>query len=375
MNATSSAVFSDRREAGRRLAARLERLRHEAPVILALPRGGVAVAAEIAAELAAPLDVIVVEKIGDPGRWIGAVAEDGLAVVDHVRAKALGNDAERLASAREQAGAAAAALARRLRSGAGPRDIVGRTVVLVADSVSTGDRAIAAARTARRRGAARIVLAVPVAGAATLARIGEELDEVVCIEVSALARAYEHASDISDAEIVAALAAPEPALRVPEGARGAVVLATPIEPVRRTLEAMNYATLDASGGVAAAVRRLRSEPATKALPIGCFGLGDEVEAVLGAAADSDVRAVVAAGGRPDRAASSLASKVAATLLVVGGEDRYVLWLARDLDARLSGEHGVAVVPGADHDFTQPGALEQVAHHAGTWFSRHLQRRP
>jgi putative phosphoribosyl transferase len=271
--------------------------------------------------------------------------------------------------------------ARRLRGGRPPRDIVGRTVLLVDDGVGTGDSAVAAAHTARRRGAARIVLAVPVARTAALARLGEELDEIVCIEVGPLARWYEHAPAISDAEITGALAAtarrPGDWLHVPEAARGAVVLAAPSETVRRALSGMGFATLAlvAAGADAATVvaagRRLRAEPATKRLPIGCFGLGDTAEAVLVAAAGFDFRAVVAAGGRPDRAAPQLGRVSAATLLVIGGEDRHVLRLAREAGDQLSGEHGLAVVPGATHDFSQPGTLEQVAHHAGAWFARHL----
>jgi dienelactone hydrolase len=140
---------------------------------------------------------------------------------------------------------------------------------------------------------------------------------------------------------------------------------------------MGYAILELQddGTIDAALQRLRSTPATKGLPIGCFGLGDAAETVLDAAAANDVRAVVAAGGRPDRAGSSLPSVTAATLLVVGGEDRHVLRLAREIGTRFTGDHGLAVVPGADHDFTQPGALEQVAHHTGAWFARHLQIRP
>ena len=224
MSTTSPAVFRDRGDAGRRLAARLERLRHEAPVVLALPRGGVPVAGEVAAALAAPLDVIVVHKLGDPDARFGAVAEDGLAVVDHDRARELGIDPTRLSALREQAGAMAATSGWRLRRGRTPHDIVGRTVVLVDDGVGTGDSAIAAARTARRRGAARIVLAVPVARAAALARLGEELDEVVCVEVAPIARWYEHAPAVSDAEIIGALntlgAVGAVAARARGGARG-----------------------------------------------------------------------------------------------------------------------------------------------------------
>jgi putative phosphoribosyl transferase len=377
MSVTSPALFKDRRAAGRRLAERLERLRGEAPVVLALERGGVPVAAEVAAALAAPLDLLVVHKAGEPGSHVGAVTEDGLAVVDHERARVLGISSERLAALREHAGVTAAIAARRLRGGRPLRDIVGRTVVLVDDAAGTGATAIAAARAARRRGAARVVLALPVAHAAVLARLGEELDEIVCVAVGPLERWYEHAPAVSDAEIEAALTAParlpEDWLHVPEAARGAVVLATPSEAIRRVLTSMGFATLVLPAGhaVATAALRLRAEPATERLATGCFGLGGDAEAVLVAAAGADFRAVVAAGGRPDRAGPRLAQVTAATLLVVGGEDRHVLRLAREACRQLAGEHELAVVPGATHDFPERGACEQVAHLAGIWFARHL----
>src|SRR4051794_24927208 len=159
---THAAVFRDRREAGQVLAARLERFRRAAPVVLALSRSGVPVAHEVASALAAPLDLLAVHPVGDPGRHVGGVAEDGLAVIDHDEACALGLDANRLAALRERATAAAEGAARRLRAGRALGALVGRTVVLVDEGVISGACASAAAHSARRRGAARIVLAVPV---------------------------------------------------------------------------------------------------------------------------------------------------------------------------------------------------------------------
>jgi putative phosphoribosyl transferase len=85
-----------------------------------------------------------------------------------------------------------------------------------------------------------------------------------------------------------------------------------------------------------------------------------------------VRAIVAAGGRPDRPGARLAQITAPTLLVVGGEDRPTVRLARDACKRLAAaERQVDVVAGAEHDFCEPGAQEQVAHFAAAWFARHL----
>src|SRR5690348_4753709 len=149
---THAAVFRDRREAGQALAARLERFRCAAPVVLALSRGGVPVADEVAIALAAPLDVLAVQPVGDPGRHVGAITEDGLAVIDHDQAYALGIGAHRLAVLRERAGTAAEGAAWRLRGGRVLPALVGRTVVLVDEGVISGACASAAAHSARRHG-------------------------------------------------------------------------------------------------------------------------------------------------------------------------------------------------------------------------------
>jgi putative phosphoribosyl transferase len=376
----AAALYRDRQDAGRRLAARAERLRHEAPVVIAVPRGGVPVAVEVARVLAAPLDVLVTHKVGEPGRRLGAVAEGGLAVIDHDRVRELGVSAEQLAEWRERAGAAADAAASRFRTRAAPLDIVGRTVVIVDDGAGTGASAIAAARTARHRGGARIVLALPVANAAVLPRLGEELDEVICVAVEPLARWYESAPAMSDEEIAGALRDVGPVLgprlHMPQAARGAIVVATAGELARRTFDGMGFATLQVPAGEAeelvAAAARLRSLPAAEHLRLGLFGFGTTAAAALAAACETDAGAVVAAGGRPDRAAERLTRLNSPTLLVVGGEDRSGLRQARDFSEQLAAPvRQVAVVAGATRDFVEPGALEQVVHLAGGWFARHL----
>jgi predicted phosphoribosyltransferase len=372
MSTTVPAVFRDRAEAGRALAARAERLRREAPVVLGIPAGGVPVAAEVAAALGAPLDVLVVRKLGVLGARFGAVAEGGIAVVDHDRARRLGLAAEEVSLLRTQAEDAADRLAHGLRSGRPPQDLVGRTVLLVDDGVGTGDSAVAAAHTARRRGAARVVLAVPIAGTGALTRLREELDEIVCLEVDPAARWYDRVERPTQREMLAALGRPglEGDLYLPEGARGAIVLAGATDGiVLRHLHHMAFATVvlppecTSVEPVTAALAALRTRPDTERLPVGVFGLGSAAELVLMACTTDEVRAVVAAGGRPDRAGDPPRAK---TLLIVGGEDRHLLALARSSGLSL------AVVPGAGHDFEEHGALEQVAKLAGGWFVRHLR---
>src|SRR4051812_3967029 len=207
--------FVDRRDAGRRLAAQLGFLRAEDPVVLSLPRGGVPVGAEVARALGAPLDVILVRKLGVPAQpelAMGALGEEGVRVLDqdliaraHVRDDQLA-DVER--RERDE-------LARRARTYRGERDplpIAGRTVVIVDDGLATGASARAAIEVARARGAGRVVLAVPVAPPETVAALRADADDVVSVEtpaaMAAIGQWYDDFSQTSDAEVVAHLEGP-----------------------------------------------------------------------------------------------------------------------------------------------------------------------
>ena len=125
--------------------------------------------------------------------------------------------------------------------------------------------------------------------------------------------------------------------------------------------------------VAAVVDQLRYQVR---LPFGLFGASTGAAAALVVAAGrpKDISAVVSRGGRPDLADAVLPALTAPTLLIVGGEDHDVLELNREAMARMKSETRLEIVPGASHLFQEPGALETVAHLAGDWFTRHLQRR-
>src|SRR3974390_2723988 len=176
-------VLADRARAGRRLAARLERLRGEPVVVLGLPRGGVPVALEVARALDAPLDVIVVRKLGvpfQPELGMGAVGEDRVQVINREVVRLAGVSADELAAvqAREQAQVDARAARYRVHR---PREpLAGQTAVGVDDGIATGPPAWAAGQVARAHGAARVVLAVPVAPRGWQARIVGAADELVC---------------------------------------------------------------------------------------------------------------------------------------------------------------------------------------------------
>jgi putative phosphoribosyl transferase len=205
-------VFADRDDAGRRLAARLGRLRGEQVVVLGLPRGGVPVAFQVARALGAPLDVIVVRKLGVP--WqpelaMGAVGEGGVRVVNRqvVRTARVSEEDLAAVGAREQA--AVEARAARYRACWPRRPLDGRVAVVVDDGIATGATARAACQVARAHGAARVVLTVPVAPPGWQVRIGGDADELVCVETPpvffAVGQFYASFPQVSDDEVLACL--------------------------------------------------------------------------------------------------------------------------------------------------------------------------
>ena len=179
--------FRDRREAGGRLAQALVSLSAERPVILALPRGGVPVAVEVARALHAPLDVILVRKIGMPGRpefGLGAIGENDARFFDEQRVHRLGvSDVE----LRQVEAAERIELDRRrdrYRGNNDPIDLTGRVAIIVDDGIATGGTVRAAIQAARARGAARVVVAAPVAAPETVVDLPRVADAVVTLDGS-----------------------------------------------------------------------------------------------------------------------------------------------------------------------------------------------
>jgi putative phosphoribosyl transferase len=444
--------FRDRRDAGRRLASQLTGLARESPVVVALPRGGVPVAFEIARSLGAPLDILAVRKLGAPANpefAVGALAEDGTQVLNAAVARRIGMSSQDLEATVEREVAELRRRVRRYRDGRPPADIRGRTVIVVDDGIATGLTDLAAVRALRRRGAARIVVAVPVGPADSVALVGEEADEIVCHTIPrdlvGVGRWYRDFTPVADEEVLALLAraaaewgaaagvavggdeaaAMGPAdkaapavsaelalavdgvvlagdLRVPATARGLVIFAHGSGSSRLSSRNRAVASRLGEAGLATVLfdlltegegrrrehvfdipllaRRLEGvtrwavdDRATRDLPIGYFGASTGAAAALHAAADAHdvVRAVVSRGGRPDLAAARLPQVRAATLLLVGSRDATVLDLNRDAAASLGCVHQLIVVDGADHLFTQPGAMEEVALLAAGWFGDHL----
>jgi len=202
------ALYRDRQDAGRMLASRLAPLSEDRPVVVGLPRGGVPVAFEVATALGAPLDVVVVRKLGvpiQPELGMGAIGEDGVLILnkDLVRALAIRRDELEAVVLREQE-----ELARRQRLYRGDRPpvaVAGRTVILVDDGIATGVTATAAARALRKRGAERVVLAVPVGPPDAAVRFAAEVDDFVCLQAPdwffAVGACYEDFDQTSDEQV------------------------------------------------------------------------------------------------------------------------------------------------------------------------------
>lgn len=208
-------TFQDRRDAGRRLADRLRHLAGDAAVVLALPRGGVPVAFEVAQALHAPLDLVLVRKIGAPGHeeyGIGAVVDgaspqvvlnEGIIADLSIPRSYVDAEIQRQLAEIERRRAA-------YLGGRASVPVTGRTVVVVDDGIATGGTVRAALSALRRQSPARLILAVPVAPAEALALAGRDADETICLatpaDFVAVGQYYADFTQTTDAEVIDLLA-------------------------------------------------------------------------------------------------------------------------------------------------------------------------
>ncbi len=421
--------FADRTDAGRQLAAKLVTMGFDRPIVYALPRGGVPVALEIAGALHAPLDLVLVRKIGAPGApevALGAIVEGEhpqTVINENVR-RMSGAEDDYLERARERE---LLELERRRKRYLGDRprlDPKGRTAIIVDDGLATGATAKAAIMAIKRQGAAKIVLAIPAAPEDALADMRKLADLVVCLHpavyFNGVGAFYDDFHQLTDEETLGLLrqgwvedsfarrqiAVPPNGLTgdlcVPPDPRGIVLFAhgsgsSRLSPrnvaVAGTLNAQGFATLllDLLTENEARDRRnvfdipllaerlveaelwISSEPDIADLPLGLFGASTGAAAAMLAAAElhNRVEAIVSRGGRADLAGPQLAQVSAPTLLIVGGDDGDVLTLNRKALASLKCEKLLKIVPGATHLFEEPGALEAVTDMAGAWFQHYL----
>lgn len=420
--------FRDRVDAGRALARALASHRDRHPLILGLPRGGIPVAWEIADALRAPLDVLVVRKLGLP--WqpefaFGAVGEGGISVVDRSVCAAAGlTDADVDAIIQRES----AEVARRVtmfRGGHPMADVADREVIIVDDGMATGSTVLAAVEVLRRLGATRIVVAVPVASMQAAESVARQVDELVCLHTPADFRAVGLHYDVFDQEsdehvralltghgaVPLAVAATDAlggaillpgTLTLPEDAHGIVVFAHGSGSSRFSSRNVHVAHVLQRAGMGtllfdllteseaadrryvfdidllatrleAALDHIRAQHQWAHLPIGLFGASTGAAAALVAAArrPEQISAVVSRGGRPDLAGTSLPLVEAPVLLIVGGLDHEVIGLNELAMTRLHCAHEMRIIPGATHLFEEPGTLDQAAALASEWFSAHL----
>lgn len=424
--------FFDRRSAGRLLGDVLAGRAGENPIVVGMARGGIPVAGEVAKRLAAPLDLVVVRKVGAPFQpelAIGAIAEGGARDIDSSDAHRLGLSRGEVETAVAREREELAGRVARYRSEFPRLDVTQRKVILVDDGYATGHTAVAAADSLHAAGALRITLAVPVCPMeAAKAEPKPPIDEFICLAprpMVAVGQWYEHFDQITDSQVLEVMSAARqlsgnqthhsellitdgqqtelPAdLTLPRDPRGLVIFvhgsgsgrrSPRNQLVARLLNSDGFATLlfDLLTDEEASVRRnvfdvrklanrlhlaadtMREVPGAQDLPLGLFGASTGAAAALVAAADPDtrIRAVVSRGGRPDLAGQSLALVQAPTLLIVGSEDPDTVALNRAAMNSMNCQVAMSVVPGAGHLFEGPGQLEDVAAMATDWFERHL----
>jgi putative phosphoribosyl transferase len=428
-------VFADRVDAGRQLSERLLHLRGRDVVVLGLPRGGIPVAFQVAEALHAPLDVIVVRKLGvpyQPELAMGAIGEGGARVLNtDILALTGVTDQELLTVERRERTLLAERVAD-LRMGRDRIDLTGRTVVIVDDGIATGSTARVACDVARHLGATTVIMAAPVIpaeivgalpgadvvvsvlGPRHLVAVGNHYrdfsatsEEEVRVLLDTAARRMRTGRVIADSrdqdvEIPADSVLLAGHLSLPKGATGIVIFAHGSGSGRHSPRNQFVAEVLLGAGLGtllldlltadeepkrshvfdielladrltAATAWLRGRPETAGCRIGYFGASTGAGAALWAAAeqDSDIAAVVSRGGRPDLAGARLPQVSSPTLLIVGGADDAVLELNRTALARLRCRKRLTVVDGATHLFEEPGTLAIAANLAGDWFSHYL----
>ena len=417
------------------LAKLLADMELDDPLIYALPRGGVPVAVEIAKRLHAPLDLLLVRKIGAPENpevALGALvegADEQIVINEDVRRLSGADDAYIAMAVADQRSELERRKAAYLGARARP-DPSGRTVVVVDDGMATGATMKAALIGLKRFGPARIVLALPVAPKSALQEIYDQADDIICIYPVTVFRGvgafYRDFHQLSDGETVGLLKSfdAEPVqkatqlynrevaipplgligdLSVPKNPQGIVLFAHGSGSSRRSprntyvadkLNAHGFATLLfdlltpeegqdrrnvfdiplLADRVVEATIWTTSEPDLEDLRLGLFGASTGAAAALLAAAElrGRVGAVVSRGGRPDLAMEFLPLVQAPTLLVVGSRDRDVIALNQQALDALTCPKALSIVPGAGHLFEEPGTLDAVIERTADWFKTHLR---
>lgn len=416
--------FENRTEAGKQLAEKLANQEWRHSCVLALPRGGVPVAIEVAHRLGLPWDVLIVKKIGSPMQpeyAIGAIAEEDRPVWNEEALTLMDLTAKDRAvlvyPLREK-------IRQRIKAWRpqGPKfDVEGKIVILVDDGLATGLTMRAAVEHLKRRHAKKIIVAVPVAPESVVTMFEGLVDQLVVLKVppyfSAVGEWYDDFTQVDDETVTGLLkveesfmaphkdidiATPQGSIKgilsQPPESKGLIIFAhgsgsSRLSPrnqlVAHALNKAGFTTLlfdlltleeaenraDVfdidllSGRLALATQWARKEPELSYLNIAYYGASTGAAAALVAASkDPQIVTVVSRGGRPDLARDHLKHVSCPVLLVVGGEDTEVLSLNREAKLKLR-EASLLVIPGATHLFEEAGTLENVIKGSTDWFKR------
>ncbi len=425
-------IFRDRSNAGQLLAKPLQKYKSENPIVLALPRGGVPVALEIANALDAPLEVLIVRKIGAPFQnelAIGAICEDEEPIWNETMLSRMELEPDDLGIT---VGAEIAKIKHQtdlFRNGRKFPSVVKKTAIVVDDGLATGATMAAAIKFLRKKGAAKIVVAVPVSAADSTRKLRNKVDDFIVLEdredLMSVGQWYHDFSQTSDDDVIHCLKLNQSGAGLKKTARELII---PVDQVNLTGDLTTFPAMKAviifahgsgssrksprnqqvarylndegfgtllfdlltddeskdrrnafnidflSNRLASVTQWLREQPNLDTTPFAFFGASTGAGAAIQAASllivKNGVYAIVSRGGRPDLAGHALSIVTAPTLLLVGGNDVDVIDLNRQAQ-KLMVNCELSIVPEATHLFEEPGALEEVSKQAADWFNNHL----
>lgn len=423
-------IFHNRQHAGKLLAEKLEKYKKLNTIVLALPRGGVPVAAEIATALKAQLEVLVVRKIGAPFQpelAVGAMCEEDPPIWSESLLSRIGLEPDDLEKTVKLEKDKIKKQIQLFRQGRKLPSITQKVAIIVDDGLATGATMHAAIKYLNKKGAAKIVAAIPIAAESSARKLRDKVDDLVALEepedLMSVGQWYEDFSQVADDEVIALLKKTTDSsdkvtseieipldkaklngdLKTFASMKSLIIFAHGSGSSRKSprnqqvasdLNQQGFGTLlfdlltdqeaenrrnvfnidFLSDRLASVVKWLREQPELKSLPFGFFGAstgaGAAIQAASKLANNESVYAIVSRGGRPDLAGDALKIVKAPTLLLVGGQDFGVIELNQKAQSLLSNCE-LSIIPGATHLFEEPGTLEDVSRQASDWFRDHL----